>query len=167
VIIGRLSSSGAPFARLSELRRGDSISLITGLGHFRYVVTRTGVATEGQRDPASPLNRAQLTLITEASPLSNSSERYVVADLKGGAGAAPKAKHRPVTSTLGLAGDPSAVVPSILLGLLWVVVLVGTIWSYRRYRRNLWTVYLLSTPILLAVALWWFENLYLLLPASF
>ena len=91
----------------------------------------------------------------------------MVADLKGGAGVAPKAMHRPVPSTLGLAGDPSAVLPSILLGVLYLVVLVGSIWSYRRFRGQLWTVYLLSTPILLAVALWWFENLYLLLPASY
>ena len=167
VIIGRLTTAGAPFAKLGELRKGDKITLVSGLGTFDYVVRRSGVASKGQRDPASPVNHAQLTLITEASPLSSSSERYVVADLKGGAGAAPKAKHRPVLSTLGLAGDPSALVPSILLGILYVAVLVGSIWSYHRYRSHLWTVYLLSTPILLAVALWWFENLYLLLPASY
>src|ERR1035438_1761732 len=102
--------------------------------------------------------------MTEQAPLS-SSTTYVVAKLMTAPGAAAKPKHKPGAADLGFAGDPSALLPSVLLGVLYTLSIVATVLAYRRHRAQVWTVYVLSTPILLALALWWFENLYLLLPA--
>ena len=166
VIIGRKATAAAPFAKLNQLRTGDSVYLVSGLGKFHYIVIRSGVATPGQIDPASPVNRPQLTLVTSENPLGSSNLFYVVARQLSKPGATAKV-HRPPTATeLGLAGYPGAVAPSILLGLLYALLITATAVSYRRYRANTWTIYILTTPIILAVALWWFENLYLLLPAS-
>jgi len=165
VIVGRRSTSGAPFAKLSRLVKGDTITLASGLGRFRYEVIRIGVARPGQLDPASPVNRAQLTLMTEEAPLSTSST-YVVAKQLTAPGVAVKPTHKPSSADLGVAGDPSAMLPSVLLGLLYGLCMVATVIAYRRFRSHVWTVYVLSTPILLALALWWFENLYLILPAT-
>jgi len=41
-----------------------------------------------------------------------------------------------------------------------------TIAAYRRWADQVWTVYLLSTPVMLAIALLFFECLYRLLPAT-
>jgi 1,4-dihydroxy-2-naphthoate octaprenyltransferase len=53
---------------------------------------------------------------------------------------------------------------------LWGVILAGafavTIAAYRRAPHQRWTIYLLSTPIVMAFALVWFENLIRLLPAT-
>ena len=167
VIIGRRSTSGAPFAKLNTLRSGDKIKIASGLGVFHYVVVHSGVVTPGQKDPASPVNRPLLTLMTAENPGGNSSKYYVVARLVGGPGAAPKPTTKPTASALGSTGDASAVVPSIILGILYLLCIAGTIVAYKRNRANFWTVYIISTPIVLALALFWFEHLYLLLPATF
>ena len=65
-----------------------------------------------------------------------------------------------------MSGDSSAVLPSILWGLALVAAFAATFWAYWRYRRNIWSVYLLSTPVLLAVALVWYESLIRLLPGT-
>ncbi len=166
VIIGRKMTAAAPFANLDQLRKGQSIYVASGLGKFRYVVFKYGIATPGQVDPASPVNRPQLTLVTSNNPVGSSDLYYVVARQLTKPGATARVRRPPTAAELGLAGYPGAVLPSILLGLLYLVAISLTVVAYRRYRANTWTIYLLTTPIILAVALWWFENLYLLLPAS-
>jgi sortase A len=166
VIIGRKLTSGAAFKDLGLLKKGSTFTVASGLGEFHYVVTKTGVALPGQLDPVSPVNKAQLTLVTADQPLSSSKMYYVVARQKNPPGAAKRPTERPTTRELGFAGDPSALRSSVLLGLLYAFGVVATVLAYRRYRQHLWTVYVLSTPILLAIALWWFENLYRLLPAT-
>ena len=166
VIIGRKLTSGAPFKDLDQLRIGSRFTLASGLGEFHYSVTKMGTAVPGQLDPVSPVNKAQLTLVTADQPLSSSKMFYVVARQVNAPGAAKKPTTKPTTPELGFAGDPAAVLPSILLGLFYAIGVIATVVAYRRYRQHIWTVYVLSTPILLAVALWWFENLYRLLPAT-
>ena len=166
VIIGRKMTAGSPFANLDKLRVGQSIYVASGLGKFHYVVVRYGVATPGQVDPASPVNRSQLTLVTANNPLGSSNLYYVVARQLSKPGATARVHRAPTLEELGLAGSSGAMVPSILLGLLYLLLVAGTAIAYRRFRAQTWTIYLLTTPIILAVALWWFENLYLLLPSS-
>lgn len=166
VIIGRKDTAAAPFAHIDELRKGQSFYLASGLGKFHYVVTKFGVVSPGQVNPASPVNHAQLTLVTSSSPMSSSNVYYVVGRQLTKPGAVAKVHQAPSADELGLAGYPGAVAPSILLGILYVALIAGTMVSYRRYRAHMWTIYVLTTPIILAVALWWFESLYLLLPAS-
>ena len=166
VIIGRSVTGGKPFADLHELKVGDRLSLASGLGKFHYRVAKTGYAKPGQIDPASPVNHAELTLVTANAPLSNNIQYYVVARQTTAPGAAAKPHHKPTTIELGLAGDPHAVLPSILLGLVYLAALIGTVIAYRRFRSKALVIYVLTTPIILALAFWWFQNLYLLLPSS-
>ena len=167
VIIGRQSTAGAPFGRLKELRAGNVVQLSSGLGKFRYVVTKTGVATPGEKSPASPVDEPQLTLITANAPLSSSDLYYVVARQITAPGADAKPKAKPPISALGTVGDSSRILPALLLGVLYVLCIIGTVVAYRRRRDQVIAIYVLTTPIILAVALWWFANLYLLLPSSF
>jgi hypothetical protein len=44
--------------------------------------------------------------------------------------------------------------------------LSATFWAYWRFRGRHWSVYLLSTPVLLAVTFLWYENLIRLLPGT-
>ena len=72
----------------------------------------------------------------------------------------------PPPSPPSLSGDASAVPGSIVWGLASLLAVAGTIVAYRRWPHT-GTIYLLSTPILLATAVLWFEHLAQLLPASF
>lgn len=165
-VVGRRLTSGAPFAHLDQLRIGDHLSMVTSLGKFSYVVVKKGIALPGNVNPASPVNRAQLTLMTAGSSFSTSQVDYVVARQLTAPGAAPKPHQKPAKDAQGLGGDASAVLPTVLLGLLYVVSIITTIVMYRRRTQMRWTIYVLSTPIVLGIALWWFETMYLLLPSS-
>jgi hypothetical protein len=70
-----------------------------------------------------------------------------------------------VASELGLGGDSSALVGLLGWGGALVLLLVGTVIAYRRTGRTL-LVYVLSTPVLLPVAMFTFENAARLLPAT-
>jgi len=166
VIIGRSLTGGAPFGNLRNLKVGDKLTLASGLGRFRYVVTAHGTARPGQIDPASPVNHPELTLVTADAPLSSDVQYYVVARQLTAPGAAARPHQKPTTIELGLAGDPDAVLPSILIGLVYLALLAGTTIAYRRYRSQVLVIYLLTTPIILAAAFWWFQTAYLLLPSS-
>lgn len=165
VIAGRHATGGAVFADLDKLVKGDVIHLTTGLGKFVYRVRTIGIARAGQVSPASPTHRAQLTLMTAAS-LTGDSVLYVRSRLVTTPGSAPRPKHPPSPTQLGLSGDPSAWGPTVAWGLVLVLTLAVSFVIYTRARSKVWTIYLLSTPILLAVALEWYHYLYLLLPAT-
>lgn len=166
VILGHRTTSGAPFRNLDQLKLGEHFTLISGLGSFHYVIVERGFVRVGQRDPASPVDRAQVTLMTSSNQAGASGSFYVVGRQLNTPGAAKKPKVPPANYQRGLSGDPAAIPASIILGILYALGIVATIVSYRRFRHSTWTVYILSTPILLALAFWWFENLYLLLPAT-
>jgi sortase A len=166
VIAGRRSTGGAPFGRLGDLHRGDEITVVTGLGKFDYKVTRVGTATSGQVDPISPTSGPRLTLVTSDPPLLATGRLFVVGRLVSPAARAPIPATPPTQSQRALAGDSSAIVPAIFWGLVLVGFLFFTIAAYRRWADQVWTVYLLSTPVMLAIALLFFECLYRLLPAT-
>ena len=166
VIAGRRYTSGAPFGHLNELRPGNHLLLITGLGRFHYVVvSKPHIAVPGNLDPVSPKHRAQLTLITAAS-VSGSSRLFVVAHLISAPAASKRATHPPTATELGLAGDPSAVGPTIIWGAILALVLLASFIAYGRARRQIVAVYVLTTPIILAVALMFYAQLYQLLPST-
>jgi len=166
VIAGRRSTSGAPFAHILSLRPGDPITVISGLGTFHYAVEQVGTVTAGQTDPISPTHDARLTLVTSNAPVIPTGRDYVTAKLTSAPAHAPVPTAPAAADQRALAGDSSAVVPSVLWGLVFASALALTFAAYRRSPDNIWTVYLLSTPIVLALALEWFSNLYLLLPPT-
>jgi sortase A len=166
VIAGRLTTGGAPFADLTHLQSGDHITVVTGLGLFHYSVTQVGAVLVGHVDPISPTRDARLTLVTSNSPLLPDGRNYVIAKLTSAPAAAPVPHSFAPASQRGLSGDSGAIVPTILWGILFAGALVGAFVAYRRAPRYIWTVYVLSTPVILALALEWFTNVYQLLPAT-
>jgi sortase A len=166
VIAGRRSTAGAPFANLPALRPGDQIVVVTGLGKFTYRVFAVGTAIAGGADPISPTAQSRLTLVTSDPAVFATGRVYVEAKLTSPAAHAPIPTQAPAISQRGLAGDPAAILPAILWGLFFVASLFVAVSFYRRWDKQIWAVYLLSTPIVLAIALVFFENLYRLLPAT-
>ena len=150
---------------LSLLRVGDKVKVITGLGVFKYRVTTPAAQVKpGQTDPVSPTKRAQLTLLT-ASTLTGGGRTFVVAKLISDPAAAKRPVHPPTAADLGVAGQSGAQASALLWGLLLLAALIGSIVAYQRARGRLVVVYVLTTPIVLAVALMFYSQLYKLLPS--
>jgi sortase A len=166
VIAGRLTTGGAPFAHITRLRSGDHITVVTGLGVFHYSVTQVGAVLVGHVDPISPSRVARLTLVTSNSPLLPDGRNYVIAKLTSTPAVAPVPHSFAPASQRALSGDSRAIVPTVLWGVLFAAALVAAFVAYRRAPRYIWTVYILSTPVILALALEWFTNVYQLLPAT-
>jgi sortase A len=166
VIAGRRSTAGAPFSSIGSLHRGDSITVVTALGRFHYKVTGGGLVHIGANDPISPTNAARLTLVTSNPPLIPNGREYVTARLVSTAAKAPLPTRVTSVDQRGLSGDSSAFWPAVLWGLILAGAFAVTIAAYRRAPHQRWTIYLLSTPIVMAFALVWFENLIRLLPAT-
>lgn len=164
VIAGHRTIAGSPFAHLSLLRRGDRIIVVTPSGRYRYRVLAVGTSRTGQRDPTSPNRHPRLTLVT-SNPAGNG-RLYVVASLRTTPNRLPIPRHPPTSSQKGLSGDSAAIVPSVLWGLLLTAAFGATFYAYWRFRGRHWSVYLLSTPILLAIAFVWYGNLIRLLPGT-
>ena len=166
VIAGRRYTSGAPFADIDRLVRGDVVRVVTGLGSFRYrVVAPASIAEPGQIDPASPTKASELTLLTSSS-MTGGSKLYVKARLLSAPASASRPKTPPTKTELGIAGDPGAVVPTIVWGVVLIGALAMSVLAYRRAKEHLVVVYVLSTPIVLAVALMFYSQLYQLLPST-
>lgn len=169
VIAGRRSAAGAPFADIGSLRPGDRIIVTTGLGRYVYHVTRVATASTGSTDPVSETRQARVTLVTSNPAYLPTGRLYVVAKLSGSPASGPATaipRHGPDVTERGLSGDPGAVWPSLLWGLALAAALGATIWAYQRWRQHVWAIYLLTTPIVLALALVWYSNLIRLLPAT-
>lgn len=165
VIAGRRGTFGGVFARLSALRPGEAITVVDYEGRFHFVVTGVRTLTPGQGVRVVPTKRALLTLVTSRSSLPPSG--YVVVEARlVGTPATPAASTRPVThSELALGGDSAALLPLAGWGLALVATLVASVVAYRR-TPYLLLVYVLSTPVVLVSALFTFENLARLLPAT-
>jgi sortase A len=166
VIAGRRFLYGHPFGDLGRLRRGDTVTVIGGLGTFAYRVTAIRVVHPGQADPVVPTADPRLSLLTSDGSLTPTDRLVVVAalvskpaDIKVAAIGVPPA------SQAALSGDHRALLPTILWGLALVALISATVVLYRRWRKP-WPTYLMSTPVLAAVAVLCFESLAHLLPAT-
>jgi LPXTG-site transpeptidase (sortase) family protein len=166
VIAGRRTTAGAPFAHLLTVKPGDGITVTTGRGTFKYSVTHVGSAVPGDSDPIDPTHSGRLTLVTSNPPIFSTGRAYVVAKLITTPETLPMPRGLPPRSEQGLSGDSSAILPSLAWAVLLALTIMTTVASYRRWRQQIWAVYLLTTPVVLAVALVWYENLFRLLPAT-
>ena len=83
VIAARRVTFGAPFGSLPQLRRGDQIRVVDGLGSFTYKVTQVFTVTSGQRDVVTPTTDDRITLISSDSSLVTSGRLAVVGKLVG------------------------------------------------------------------------------------
>ena len=166
VIAGRRTTGGAPFGKILTLKSGTKITVVTGLGKFEYKTSFVGTATPGQVDPISSSATGRLTLVTANSGLFPTGRSYVVAKLVTAPVSAPFPRRAPDASQRALSGASTAEIPAIEWGLVLFALLTGTVVAYRRMADHIWTVYLLSTPVILAAAMLCFENLYQMLPAT-
>jgi sortase A len=166
VIAGRDLTYGGVFGSLSQLRAGASVTVTDYLGTFRYVVSRSFSVKPSRALPVVRSNLGSLALVTSGSALPPSGFFVVEAKLVGNPAHESVHLRSPASaSELTLGGDTSAWLPFLGWGLVFVLVLVGTVSAYRRTRQAV-LVYLLSTPILLVLALLAFENAARLLPAT-
>lgn len=154
-VLGRGSIDGAPFGKLADLAKGDTISVLTGEGSVEYTVL--DVRHAGDPVPALPTSSTGglLTLVTAdshgfLSALRASSPVYVDATTDKALADGPVASAVP-SSELVMARDTSSL-PTLTLLLAVLTGLVLAISAARRhFRASL--VWLVSTPV--AVALAW------------
>lgn len=148
VILGHATTYGGPFGGIADLRKGQVITVVTQVGtsHFRVLdVRRAGARV---RPPAAGTSR--LTLGTASGPaLAPSGVVWVDATKVG----PPLAADAVPNITLLAAEEPLAVDTGTLWAvLLWLealaILVVGAVWSWRRWgRAQTWIVF--TTPMLL------------------
>jgi sortase A len=164
VIAGRRYLYGKPFSALGSLERGETLQIVSSYGTFTYKVLGTHVVEPGQPDPPTEDNR--VTLVTSNASLAPSARVVAEATLVS----APVDVHvssigLPPLSERALSGDPGSLVPAILWAIALIAGLGFTVRLYRRWRRT-WPIYLMTTPVLLALAVLVFQNLAHLMPAT-
>jgi sortase A len=166
VIAGRRLTFGGPFSRIGSLHPGDQIKIVSSLGSFTYVVEQVGDAVAGETDPVGPIDTPQLTLVTAASSIAPNGLEYVVAKLAGKPVAfVERQAIVPPQGNFGLVGDPRAWLGVVLWSLLLAAAAVLTALAFRRTGRRA-TVYVLSTPVLLALCLCLYQSVAGLLPST-
>ncbi len=166
VIAARRVTFGAPFGSLAQLRRGDRIETVDGLGGSTYRVTRVFTVTAGHHDVVTPTTDNRITLISSDSSVVTSGRLVVVGKLVGAPYFVSGATAKLPGTELGLAGDPAAKGLTILWSLLTLIVLAGAGVVAWRWRRPA-LVYLLAAPVVIACGLFACESLARALPATY
>jgi sortase A len=165
-ILGRGTSFGAPFAGITALEPGDTITATTTQGVFHYVVL--DVRAGGQRVHITvPPGGGLLTLVTAEgagwrSGWAPTNEVSVDAVLEGPPAPAPPQTTSATPSDQVMAGDSSGLYPLVLWLQLLGVAAIGIAWGRARWGR--WQSWVAGVPVVLA-ALWGASNaLWQLLP---
>jgi sortase A len=116
VIAGHRTTWGRPFARLNELRPGDTITFTDAAGHSVYVVASSTVINPDDRSVLQPTNANVLTLLTCTPPHFATHRLEVRALLRSTTKAGPAAPLPPEGARMA----PGAM--SSLWVLLWLVL---------------------------------------------
>ncbi len=166
IIIGRRTTFGAPFRQLDMLRSGDEIRATTPMGKFRYEVREIAEVDPGTATEIREARGSLLTLVTSHPPGEGGEALIVDAVLAGD----PSTFPDPPRSLAGdegvvaFSGNSGSAFGTIIAGVLLLTALLAADRMYRRWRR--WPTYLLTTPVILALAFAWMENLSSLFPSS-
>jgi sortase A len=148
-ILGRATSYGGPFGRISELNPGDTFTVVTGQGIANYRVLDIRRAGDIEPPPLAT-GKGRLVLATaDGSPFLPTGVLRVDADLVSPTQPTPPrvltANQLP-PAELPLAGDPSALLPLVLWG-QGLLLAAGLItWSRTRWGR--WQVWIVGVPVL-------------------
>jgi sortase A len=166
VIAGRRATYGAPFGSIGSLRRGQTITVVDGLGTFHYRVVSVVYAESGRHDVVTQSADNRLTLVTAGSGYWPSGRLAVIAVLDGKPFPKLAATHFAApASQLGLSGNAASGLLFVLWSLLFFVVLVAAVWLLRTWTQPV-VVLLLGVPILLLIALFACEGFVGALPAT-
>ncbi|MGH9132211.1 MAG: class E sortase [Acidimicrobiales bacterium] len=172
-VAGHRTTYGAPFFRLNELRKGQPIYVTTAEGTFTYHVLRSLVVKPSDASVLSPTGTNMLTLTT-CSPRYSATQRLIVeavlqgaplADVPAAAPTRPQKQAKPQVQTLAAAGRHW--LPALLWGLALLALGIVAGYASRKLPRHKWLVYLAATPVSLVGLYVFFDNLSLLLPATF
>lgn len=157
-IFGRRATFGAPFGRLTELKKGDTLTVITGQGPAKYTVAAEGDSKLLVEDPAP--NR--LLLVTACSAVVPTTYCYLDADLTGAPQEDPGGRPALTQAQTPLSGDPGALVLTLVWGLALLVVSAAATVSAARWSPM--PAYLAAAPLVLAVLWNLYQSLAALLP---
>lgn len=160
VIVGRRTTYGGPFGQLDLMQLGDPVTVTTGQGTFRYVVTSVQHLPAGQATQLGGATDSRLTLVTSDPAYFATGRLVVIAKLVGAPIAVASRPAAPVSSTdLGLAGE--ALWPAPAPAILWAVLAVAVVAITRRLRSR-WPAsvrYMLVAPVLIGLAVLCFSTL--------
>jgi len=157
-IFGRRATFGAPFDRLTQLRRGDKITFITGQGKAVYTVMASANGGTLVEDPTP--NR--LLMVTACSAFVPTTYCYLDADLDTTPAQDPGGRPGITSSETPLSGDTGALVLTLLWGLALVIVSAAATIAAARWSP--WLTYLAAVPLALAVLWNLYQSLAALLP---
>jgi sortase A len=155
VVAGRSTTAGGPFGSLKQLKRGDTIKIVTGQGTFHYVVadTRTGAKRPSKLKASSVLTLVTGTFSWSLSSRPNSASLlYVDAIGKTKPATAPRGRPRSASNAEIPGSNDGGGLP-LVLGWLVVLLAVSGICWWLWARWGLLRTWLVGAPVLLAV-LW-------------
>jgi sortase A len=159
VIVGRRSTHGAPFAGIDRLDAGDAIAVTTAFGTASYEVR---LVSAGTLVGTLPVTGDRLVLVTSDPWLAPRGQVVVEAVLTTPPSPAPAAT---AALSIDLGADGDTVLPLLLWLEALLAAAVVTVVLRARWPRP--TVWLLTTPVLLALGVLVCEHAALLLPATF
>lgn len=176
-IAGHRTTYGAPFADLDQLAPGDLIEVRTLQGSFRYRMTEQLIVAPSDVSVIEPVlkipgdpssgNDSTLTLTT-CNPKYSAAQRLVIkAELEPDQVPyeAPDLDNVPGLTEEGLSGEASSKVPTILAGV--IVLLIGALWWLFFHRHPRWTNWLIgAVPFGIALFVF-FSYLERLLPSNY
>ena len=153
-IMGRAAAYGGPFGRLSDLRAGDQITVLTGQGESKFRVL--DIRRRGDPTPA-PLvaGRGRLVLATATGPpfmpsgVLRVDTDLITPTLTTPALVLPASAISPSEHAMGT--DPSAWIPLVLWGQALVIAAVLLSWARSRWGR--WQTWIVAVPVLLFLGL--------------
>jgi sortase A len=165
-IAGHRTTYGHPFYDLDQLKTGDPILITTRQGKFRYEVFESKNVSPNAVQVLDNTPDNRLTLTTCTPRYSAAQRLVVVSHLIGPAlDAPPPSPAKPATlAKAGLSGKQAPKAPAVEWGLVCALVLFGTWYVSRRWRR--WPAYLIGTPVFLFLLFFFFENVSRLMPAN-
>jgi sortase A len=149
VLMGRRAAFGGPFARLTDLRGGDRITVVTGQGENAYEVM--GVRRSGEaQPPALAAGAGRLTLVTaDGQAYAPTDVLRVDAELTSAVRETPRLAISPAILPRAdgvLAIDLMALVPLVLWGQLLVAATLSLTWI--RHRLGPGHAWLIGLPVL-------------------
>lgn len=165
IIAGRRTTYGSPFRGLDLLRSGDEIITTTPYGRFTYRVRETRHIEPRKATTFEESTTGLLTLMTSNPPYTPNGALVVDAELVGEPSTfedPPRIKAQ--AGAIDFTGNGSGMIAVALAGLSLFGAITAAQMLYQRWHK--WPTYLITTPILLALLIAWFDGLLSMLPST-